>query len=522
MSNPARPPRRVASAVLRYGLSVLLVLCALLATLLINPDRLVGPLFFLAIMPSAWVGGMGPGLAAASLATLAVDYFFLPPAHQLGFDPAELPSLLAFFASAVVVSWWSTVRQRAETLLRQARDELEAKVQERTADLRQSNEHLRTEIAERQHAEETLREQANLLNLTHDAILVLDLDGVVTYWNRGAEELYGWRAEDAIGQLSHELLHTIFPASRAQINAALLRTGRWEGDLVHTKPDGTKLIVASRWALQQPESGNPVAVLEINNDITERKRAEEDLRTVNAELEQRVIERTVGLETVNKELEAFAYSVSHDLRAPLRHMAGYAELLQKHASAMLDEKSQRYMTMILESAKRMGNLIDDLLAFSRIGRAEIQKTIVSLEQVVKEAVSEVRPETAGRDIVWRIGALPTVHGDRAMLRLALVNLISNAVKFTRTRPHAEIEIGSADGKKDEIVVFIRDNGVGFDMKYVNKLFGVFQRLHRADEFEGTGIGLATVQRIIHRHRGRVWAEGLVGRGATFYFSAPKA
>jgi light-regulated signal transduction histidine kinase (bacteriophytochrome) len=177
--------------------------------------------------------------------------------------------------------------------------------------------------------------------------------------------------------------------------------------------------------------------------------------------------------------------------------------------------------MILDAAKRMGTLIDDLLAFSRVGRAEIQKTMVSLEQVVKEALSEARQETDGRNIVWRIGALPDVYGDRSLLRLTLINLISNAIKFTHTRPQAEIEIGSADGKKDEIVVFISDNGVGFDMKYVNKLFGVFQRLHRTEEFEGTGIGLATVQRIIHRHGGRVWAEGLVNKGATFYLSLPK-
>jgi light-regulated signal transduction histidine kinase (bacteriophytochrome) len=203
-------------------------------------------------------------------------------------------------------------------------------------------------------------------------------------------------------------------------------------------------------------------------------------------------------------------------------MVGYTELLQKHASAILDERSRRYMLMILESAKQMGTLIDDLLAFSRIGRAETQKTVVSLEQLVKEAVSEVQQETDGRNIVWSIGALPHMYGDPSMLRLALFNLISNAVKFTRTRPQAEIEIGCTDGKDDEVVVFIRDNGVGFEMKYVNKLFGVFQRLHRAEEFEGTGIGLATVQRIIHRHGGRVWAEGLVDRGATFYFSVPKS
>jgi light-regulated signal transduction histidine kinase (bacteriophytochrome) len=169
----------------------------------------------------------------------------------------------------------------------------------------------------------------------------------------------------------------------------------------------------------------------------------------------------------------------------------------------------------------MGDLIDDLLAFSRIGRAETQKTMVGLEQLVKEALSEVRPETDGRNVDWKIGALPNLYGDRSMLRLALVNLVSNAVKFTRKRPQAEIEIGCIHENPDETVLFVKDNGVGFDMKYVNKLFGVFQRLHRSEDFEGTGIGLATVQRIIHRHGGSIWADAVVNKGATFYFSIPK-
>ena len=249
----------------------------------------------------------------------------------------------------------------------------------------------------------------------------------------------------------------------------------------------------------------------------ELRGARDELRRLNADLERRTIE----LEASNKELEAFAYSTSHDLRTPLRHVAGYTELLQKNAGPVLDEKGRRYVTMILESAKKMGDLIDDLLAFSRIGRAETQNTLVDLGELVREVSSELQPETDGRDIVWNIGALPRLHGDRSMLRVALVNLISNAVKFTRTRPQAKIEIGCTDGKPGEVVVFVRDNGVGFDMKYVGKLFGVFQRLHRAEAFEGTGIGLATVQRIVGRHGGRVWAEGAVNEGATFYFSAPK-
>ena len=504
MTNPNGYAGRIPSAIKRYGLSVASVATSLAVASLIQPVEHVAPLFFLAILMSAWFGGTRPGLLAALLATLSLDYFFLPPLYSLKVDPAYLSDLLVFVVSAVLVSSWSAARKRADT------------------SLSQSNEQLRTEIAERKRAEEVLREQASLLNLTHDAICVRDMDGVVSYWNRGAQEFYGWTGEDAAGKCMHDVLRTVFPAPLAEINAELLRNGRWEGDLVHTRRDGTKLIVASRWALQQHESGSPTAVLEINNDITERKRAEEELRQVNDELERRVVERTIGLEAANKELEAFAYSVSHDLRAPLRHMAGYGELLQQNASSVLDEKSRRYVTMILDSAKRMGTLIDDLLDFSRVGRADIQKTTVSLEQVVKEALSEIRHETDGRNIVWRIGALPDVIGDRSLLRLVLVNLISNAVKFTRTCAQAEIEIGSADGKKDEVVVFIGDNGVGFDMKYANKLFGVFQRLHRTEEFEGTGIGLATVQRIVNRHGGRVWAEGLVNRGATFYFSVPRS
>jgi len=253
-------------------------------------------------------------------------------------------------------------------------------------------------------------------------------------------------------------------------------------------------------------------------ELEQRQHREGEIRKLNRELSKRAAE----LEASNKELESFSYSVSHDLRAPLRHMVGYSELLQRQASSLLDEKSQRFIRTILDSAKRMGNLIDDLLAFSRIGRAETKRTEVDLEQLVKEVVAEIAQDTRKRDIAWKIGALPVCYGDRSMLRLVVVNLVSNAVKFTRMRTPAEIEIGCLDRNKNEVEVFVRDNGAGFDMQYVNKLFGVFQRLHLVEQFEGTGIGLATVQRIIHRHGGNVRGEGAVDQGATFYFSLPKA
>src|SRR5262245_38315233 len=258
----------------------------------------------------------------------------------------------------------------------------------------------------------------------------------------------------------------------------------------------------------------------ISSEMIGRRRTEEELRRLNEELEDRVARRTTEIEASNKELEAFSYSVSHDLRAPLRHVASFANLLREHAAASLDETGENYLRRIIEAATNMGRLIDGLLIFSRLGRVEMSREPVSLKQLTEEALQELQPEIEGRDIVWRIGELPLVEGNREMLRTVVVNLLSNAIKFTRLRRPAQIEVGCQEMRGGEAVLFVRDNGVGFDMRYAGKLFGVFQRLHRAKDFEGTGIGLANVQRIILRHLGSVWAEGEVGRGATFYFSLP--
>jgi light-regulated signal transduction histidine kinase (bacteriophytochrome) len=259
------------------------------------------------------------------------------------------------------------------------------------------------------------------------------------------------------------------------------------------------------------------ASLVLINDITVHKRTEDEIRRLNAELEQRVLKRTAELEAANKELEAFSYSVSHDLRSPLRTVDGFSQAVLEDYAEQLPEEGRRYLQTIREGAQRMGVLIDDLLTFSRLARLPLHKQAVNMTRIAREALEELNGQRKGREIDLRIGDLPSCEGDSALLKQVWVNLLSNAIKYTRKREAAVVDVGSRE-EKGETVYFVRDNGAGFEMQYGHKLFGVFQRLHRADEFEGTGVGLAIVQRVVHRHGGRVWAEAAVDRGATFHFT----
>jgi light-regulated signal transduction histidine kinase (bacteriophytochrome) len=264
---------------------------------------------------------------------------------------------------------------------------------------------------------------------------------------------------------------------------------------------------------RQAEAAN----LKLTHELEQRSRAAEEVNQLNAKLVLQVAERTGQLDAATKELEAFSYSIAHDLRAPLRHINGFAKILKDNYSTNLDHTAQGYLGFVCDGAKNMGQLLDDLLKMGRIGRQRLVRTPTDLNSLVGDALKNLQPEYEGRQIDWRIGELPAVECDPGLTRELFANLLSNAVKYTRPRDKAVIEVGRATTNGAH-TIFIRDNGAGFDQRYANKLFGLFQRLHTAEEFEGTGVGLATVQRIVQKHGGRIWAEAEVDKGATFFFT----
>jgi len=374
-----------------------------------------------------------------------------------------------------------------------------------------------TDITSRKQAEEALRESEakyrELADSITDPYFSVDADLRFTFWNTAAERWTGVSERDAIGRRVEEIFPEFGGSTLDQITRAALE--RKEPQRVTMDMTGESGTATFEFAIYPSRQGISV----IAKDVTDRRLAEQEIRKLNTELERRVEDRTAQLAYANRELEAFSYSVSHDLRAPLRAIDGYVRMLIEDGGDRLDPESRRRLGVVSASANKMGKLIDDLLSFSRLTRKEMEQAPIDMGDLAASVVQEVREVNPGRTVLVTVGALPRVLGDHSMMRQAWLNLVANAFKFTRHTPDARVELG-ATREGDDVTFFVRDNGVGFDMQYAHKLFGVFQRLHSESEFEGTGVGLALVQRIIHRHGGRIWAEAEEGKGATFLFSLP--
>jgi PAS domain S-box-containing protein len=380
---------------------------------------------------------------------------------------------------------------------------------------------IRADITERKRAEEAAAQLAAIVNSSHDAIIGKDLNSIVTSWNIGAERLFGYSAAEMIGAPITRLI----PSDRQQEEKPIIeRISRGESvehfETQRVAKNGHLIDISVTVSPIKDKAGKILGASKVARDITENKRAAAEIHELNTRLEQKVAERTEELEVANKELEAFSYSVSHDLRAPLRAVDGFSQAVMEDYSNLLPEEGQRFLRTIRTAAQRMGTLIDDLLAFSRLSRAPLKKEEVNTAKQVRSVLEELDSQREGRNVEIRIGELPPCLGTPAMLGHVWSNLLANALKYSRQRDPAIIEIG-CKAEEGEDVFFVRDNGAGFDMKYAHKLFGVFQRLHHAEEFEGTGVGLAIVQRIIHRHGGRIWVDAALDRGATFYFTLEK-
>ena len=377
-------------------------------------------------------------------------------------------------------------------------------------------------------AEGALRKQTSILqsilNSMGEGVIVAEESGNFLLFNSAAEEILGIGPTDTAPlewtgryNLFMPDKSTPYPADQFPLVRAIRGETVRDAEVFVRHPKAGNITISATGTPLKGEEQVQRGGVAVFRDITQRKRAEEEIQKLNEDLEQRVTQRTAALEASNKELEAFTYSVAHDLRAPLRQIDGFSKILIEELAGKLDIEAQRYLDLVREGAGKMDRLVNDLLGLARVGRQELRRHPTGLNTLVEQVVADLTPDIVSRQIDWRIDPLPVVECDPGLMKQVLVNLLSNAVKFTRTRAQAIIEVGVQE-EDEQRVIFIRDNGVGFDMKYADKLFGVFQRLHRPQDFEGTGVGLATVQRIIQKHGGRIWAEAEKDKGAVFYFT----
>lgn len=494
----------------RYGIAVASIAVTLLVAIILQRYSISINLTILVVaglLIPTWYGGKGAGLV------VGITFEIVSIASKLPTPDASISnyifghvSIMSLYVFLVLIV---SARRNAERHIKEQRDRY------------------RTLFQSRKQAGERLREAQERLSST----LLAGSVGTWT-WDIVTDRLSGDEFTARMFSLDADAaakglpvmayLDSVFEEDQPNVSAALEKAiescGSYDIEYRVRQKEGRFSWLQAKGRVDCDGAGNALNFHGAVIDITKPKLAEREVHRLNEQLEQRVLDRTEQLEAANKELESFSYSVSHDLRAPLRHVDGFVQMLTKREAGRLDDTSTRYLKVVSDAVGKMGTLIDELLAFSRTSRVEIKTVRVDLNVLVAQAKSELALAMSGRKIEWQIADLPPVKGDAVLLGIVMTNLLSNAIKYTRGRAEAHIEIGTSGETDREVTIFVKDNGAGFDMKYADKLFGVFQRLHRDDEFEGIGIGLATVQRIVHRHGGRIWAESEPDKGATFYMT----
>jgi PAS domain S-box-containing protein len=487
-------------------------------------DRMIfGLPYLLVVILAESFGGATVAMVAAAVSSLLV---LAAPMLSGTIYVAEPAWMVAVGRTAVVATMSMMVlylRQRdtARASLREKEEEAVPAAAQRSDEIRLVNAQLHREIAERRRAELRSGYLASIVESSADAIIGQSLSGAIVSWNNGATRVYGHKREDVIGKPTSCLVP---PQHEKELTGLLARVARGERvdevESVRRRSDGTEFDVSASFSPILDDKGTIIGVSMIERDISRRMRAEEALQSLNTELEEKVKQRTEELESAVGELEAFSYSVSHDLRAPLRALRGFSGTLLEDAAPSLRDIDRDMLERIDRAAGRMDGIIEDLLALSRAGNHRIVKEVVNLGDIARGVIDELRAATPDRKVSWKIGDGLLAWGDAGLLRLVVQNLLGNAFKYTEQKDAAEIELAVEHRAAEAVTYVVRDNGIGFDGNLADKLFRPFSRLHRSDEVEGSGIGLATVERIVRRHGGTVFADGEKGIGATFRFRLP--